>query len=75
MSKLDEKKTFIDVLKGLFYICTTAMLGLSSFIFVNFEKTSNLKLTILMILLVVLAILNLKFAMYLFDKIKELREL
>ncbi len=75
MSKLDEKKTFIDVLKGLFYILVTAMLGLGSFIFIHYETITNIKLVILVILLILLSYLNIIFATYLLNKIKELKDL
>ncbi len=75
MGKLDEQKTYIDLLKGIFYILITAMIGLGSFIFLHYEGLSNAKVIFLVVFLIIIAYVNVIFLSYLFKKIKELKDL
>ncbi len=75
MSKLDKHKTYIDLMKGLFYIFVSSVLGIIAYSFVHFDKLSFGKLIVLLISLIIFVYIVIIFLNYLIDKIKELEDM
>lgn len=75
MGLLDEKKTFIDIIKGVFYILITGLFAMCGYLFDRLDSLSIEKISISfgIITLDILAIFLV--TIYLIKKTKELREL